>query len=671
MNSRPRTSALLGPLVLAGSFLAGPGRAAAPPGQAAAAPSVIGLDEISVGQRGYGISVFRGSEPERFEVEVVGVLRNLSPATSFIITRLSGQGLESSGVVQGMSGSPVYIEGRLAGAVAFGWAFSKEAIAGITPIAEMRQLASDPTGLPAGSPLQPGPGATASGAEAPEPQPAASWRQVLAAAAEPTATRLETALAALRPRLAGGGLPAGAASGIQFSAAGFGSGTTALLDRALGGVTPAGRARPASGDGQASTAEALAPGRMLAVVLVDGDLQLAASGTVTDRLGDKVLAFGHALLGSGPVSLPMATAEVVTVMSSANTSFKLSNVGEIVGAVTQDRRVGLLGRLGAEAPMIPVHLRVEAARERDFTVRIAEVPGFTAGLLSSALLGSLEMTSWRAGAMGLDLEARFVLPDYGDLEVRQSFDGDNAASESVGYLLTIAGFLLDNDFEKVKVDAIEVSLRQAPSPRKATLVNAFVSRPVAHPGETVELSFDLATYRGELLHRRLWLALPADLPAGKLQLLVGSGVDADTARLAAEPVSPLDFRQALELVRGFHSRRKLVVLGLVPGAGLATAGQTLPRLPGSIRSLWGASGASAGLTPLRLAVATDFAMDFEAPLYGLARVDLQIERTAAAPPRPAVEPKRSEGKNGNGRSGRGSGRAASARPVGHGGGGNR
>src|ERR1700688_1134443 len=192
-----------------------------PPAAAAAEPlPTIGLEEVRGGQRGYGLSVFAGGEPERFDVEVMGWMRNISPDMSYILARLSGKGLESSGVAAGMSGSPVFLDGRLAGAVSFGWAFSKEAICGITPIALMRPLAT------LGGPLPT------------TPPPPVELAGLLAG--KIPADLLARQLARLRPRL--GDAPEGALAGIEWSAAGFGELSRGLLRQALGGVAPTGRA---------------------------------------------------------------------------------------------------------------------------------------------------------------------------------------------------------------------------------------------------------------------------------------------------------------------------------------------------------------------------------------------------------------------------------------------
>jgi hypothetical protein len=425
---------------------------------------------------------------------------------------------------------------------------------------------------------------------------------------------LSTQLAKLRPRFIDG-----AASAVQWSSSGFGEQSQGLLRQALVNLNAGGKAEPGT------VPDDLAPGKAVAVLLVDGDFQLAAHGTVTDRYGDQVLAFGHPFLGLGPVRVPMATSEVLTVLSSQNSSFKISNSGRIVGAFEQDRKTGIQGRLGVEAPMVPMVLRVDGERPREFRMRLAELPEFMPLLVGSSVLAGLESASYTTGAQSLDMTARLRLKRYGELEVRQSFDGDNAGTEAAAFLLSIVAYLSQNTLERVSLEDVEVELVQSTQPRFATLVGANASRTVVHPGDRVTLNLDLVAYRGDRFRHSLSLDLPEDVPAGRYSLLVGDGAIVDGARLAMEPAEPVTFPQALELMRSFHSRRDLMVLGVYGGAGLSVAGEVMPRLPGSVRSLWGAA-ASGSAAVLRTTVAQEQREALEVPMQGLVRIDLEVRR---------------------------------------------
>ncbi len=521
-------------------------------------------------------------------------MRNVSPEVSYILARLTGKGLEKSGVAGGMSGSPVFIDGKLAGAVAFSWPFTNEAIAGITPIGSMRQL----SGLKA-IPVSP-------------PPPEIKLSDILTdhLPKDLLAHQFERLL----PRFVDGAAPA-----VQWTASGFGETSVGMLRQVLRSVSSGGKAAPGT------VPDDLTPGKAVNVVLVDGDFQLAANGTVTDRYGDQVLAFGHPFLGLGPVKVPMATAEVITVLSSSNNSFKISNTGKIVGAFEQDRKTGIQGRIGVEAPMVPMVVRIHSERPREYHMRLAAIPEFMPLLVGSGLVAGLEAASYTSGSQSLDMTAHLRLRGYGNLEVRQSFDGNAAVSEASSFLLSIVSYLTQNSLEKVEVESVDVDLAQIDQPSFASLVGANASRTVVHPGDHITLNLDLVPYRGERFRHSMPLDLPGDLPAGRYSLLVGDGASVDAARLAMQPSEPVSFPQALDLLRSFHSRRDLLVLGFYGGPGLAVAGESMPRLPGSVRSLWGAA-ASGSAVALRSAIVQEKRERMAVPVQGVIRIDLEVRR---------------------------------------------
>jgi hypothetical protein len=556
------------------------------------------------GQRGTGYSVFSGTTPEPFEAEVLGVWRNVQPGTSFILARLEGRGLEETGVIAGMSGSPVYFDGRLAGAVAFSWAFSTGAVAGITPIDAMRRLTA--AGAPATPELRPNAAATASGA---------SLRKLLTGGLD------EAELLAPLAALSGGGIE-GSRSGVQWVASGLPDSLRAAVARSLGPVAPAGEMAADGGEAQVS---ALRPGSAVAGVLVDGDLRVAATGTVTDVMDGEIVAFGHPFLSLGQAVFPMATAEVVTVVSSQMNSFKVSNLGPIVGAFTRDQQVGLAGRVGLEAPMVPLEVTVQGSGASHFSVRVADLPLVAPNLLALGLNSAVLSDPGAAASQGVDLDLSVDLGPQGRLRIRQSFDGPQAVVQSALYLLAVAGYVTQNPFEEVRIAGVEATVTTSREPRAARLVGAHATRTLVRPGENVVLNLDLAAYRGAAFRRALELTLPTDLPEGRYSLLVGDGFSIDGARLAIERADPVTFRQAMQLLSSLHSRRSIVVLGVFADPGLSVAGEILPQLPASVRSLW-AGAATGSSVPLQLAVAQQDQLDLEVPVEGLVRVDLEVKR---------------------------------------------
>ncbi|REJ75872.1 MAG: hypothetical protein DWQ36_11580 [Acidobacteria bacterium] len=602
-----------------------------------AVAETIGIDEIERGQRGYGLSVFAGTEPERFELEVVGVLRNLNPGTSFILARLSGHGLEESGVAGGMSGSPVYIGERLAGAVAFSWSFSNGALAGITPIDLMRELhrssplLADPAG-PGGSmdSLDGGEEASRVGPRSVLPQGLGAPRPEDLLRRGDGAERFAAALdelAALLPSLP----HEGARYGYQLVTSGFSGRAAELAERQFAATGVA-----AASGGRIDEDRELPPlgaGSTVIGVLVGGDLQMAVSGTVTERQGDDVLAFGHPFLGIGELDIPMAGGEVVTVVSSVASSFKLTNTGPIVGSLRQDRLAGITGRVGATPETTPMRIevrRAEAAgdsalRRQRFDLELADLPAMRPGLIGVSLLQSLESAERIAGEQSVDLRARIEIEGQPTLEIEQNFDGTGAAFDAAVYLLQVSGFLELNPWRDVTIEAIDVELEVAEQGLAHRLLDAFPSRRVVRPGETLTVHLELEAVRGARSRHRVEVPIPSGLDSGRYYLFVGDGPSTDAVKLQVAPRDPKSFEATLHQLDDFRSSRDLVVLGVRGAGGITYDGRVLSDLPPSVRALW-ESARRSEIRRTALVLEQETVRRWHTPLDGVVRIDLEVRR---------------------------------------------
>lgn len=592
--------------------------------------ATIPVEEIHAGMRGHGLSVFKGTTPERFEVEVLGVLENQRPGGSYILARLSGQNLEKSGVIAGMSGSPVYFDGRLAGAVAFAWPFATEPIAGITPIAAMRAIGS------AAPPFF---------AQAPPARASATVDLAEIVAGRISAGRVDEELERFARSVSNEGR-----SALLWSATGFADSSRSRLARFL----PASALSLAAlGGGQSAAIDSdLGPGSSVAALFVDGDLRLAATGTVTDRIGDALFAFGHSAVGISEISMPLATSEVVTVMPSALSSFKLANSGPAVGSFERDHTYGSVGQVGAVARTVPLVIRVlaeagqapsPAAAERRFDLRLASMPQFLPALAAIGSLGAWDVASGTGGVRSVELSLRIDFggaPALPALALDQSFEGAGAAGEAVAFLVAVLSYLTQNDFAPVDISAIGVDVRMQAEPRALTLTFVRPSRTRITPGEALDLQIDARGWRGESVRWSERVVVPSGLPDGRYSILVGDGASSDGARLALAPAPPTRIEQALDFLRSLHSRSDLVILGVLSGTGLSTGGELLPRLPGSMRSIWGAMGTRSA-TVVRNAIVQNEARRRDRPLSGLLRVDVEIHHP---PDRDAASVRRGGGK---------------------------
>lgn len=608
-----RFAALLGLLVAGGLLPPGAARCqeAVAASRSEAGPSIdlngseIGVDEVSRGQTGYGLSVFAGSEPARFGVEVVGVIREMDPGTSYILARLSGNGLEESGVVAGMSGSPVYLDDRLAGAVAYSWSFTSEALALITPIAAMRKLSALEAGDAAGEST----GLAAPGAPRTFDR---AVRQMLEPPDDVAAAVRETVNEQLGSLVAVPDL--GSRGGAQIATLGFGDPVRRMLAAA-----PAGRA-------EAADVPDLRAGSAVAGVLIDGDLKLTVGGTVTRVEDGEVLAMGHPYLGVGPLRVPMATLEVVAVVPRLNSSMRLSNIGSVVGAFDQDRFAGLRGRVGAEARTIPMKIQVDGpdGASRHFDLRLADLPRMLPSLVAIPTMQALESASYGGGESGLDLTGTLRLRGHDDVPLRQVFDGSGPGTSAAFYLLALVGALVNSDYEDVEIEGIDLTLSQTHGVRTVAIERAQASSRRVHAGDAVDVVFDLRRHRGDRYQETLRVTIPEDRRPGRYYLFVGDGVSIDGARLQLAPARAASLEDELDMLRSFQPKSRLAALGVVPARGLIVEGRPLAQLPASVRSIMQTSPLQGEARALNLAIVNEHGRDLGIPLDGLFRLDLEI-----------------------------------------------
>ena len=421
---------------LAGLFLAAGGNA----------EEILPLARVVPGMKGYGLTVVEGQKVERFDVEVLGVVPAPAPGRSVIVVRASGLGLEKIGIAAGMSGSPIYLEGKLAGALSSGFAFSKEAVGGVTPIEPM--LAID------GSPAPP--------------------RGVRAAALPGVGTLMaafvggeEERLALLRRRFEEmqALLPSPAASLLAPSWSGFPAETLVrgapVLSR-LGlpsAPAEAALAGPAPVPSPAAAAP-LAGGAAITALLVDGDLQLGATGTVT-RVGPdgRFVAFGHPFLGFGELELPVAPAYVVTVLPSVYQSFKVGYpLTTPRWRLTMDRDSGVAGRTDRSAPMVPVRFRFKAgATSRELNWRLAPHPRLLPLLLSISTDAALTTSDPTSRDRTLRFRVTFETA-AGPFTWEDLVTGPRARETAVLSAAVLAGLLADNEFEDPKISGLEIDV---------------------------------------------------------------------------------------------------------------------------------------------------------------------------------------------------------------------
>ncbi len=537
-------------------------------------PAVFPLRDIRPGMKGIGKTVFSGDRIEEFQVEVLGVLENVGPKQSIILARLSGGPLERTGVMQGMSGSPVYIEGRLAGAVAMAFALSKEPIAGIRPIEDMLRI---------GQPAQP------------PPARARLWDGELARALPPPSE-----FAAGGARLVEIATPVSFAGFTENTIAHFAPQLRALglqpMQGVAGGGTPKGSAKPGT----------VQPGSMITVQLVSGDLSVGADGTVTHVDGNRVFAFGHRFLTLGATEMPFARSEVLALLPNLSTSFKISAAREWAGTITQDRSVAVAGELGRSAATVPVSISVarRIGKVPDppvfYNLRMARDRILSPFLLQMAVFSAIDATEQVFGesTFAVTGEVEFegaVAP----MKLNNTFAGDVNLPVQVALGTAVPfSYALQSGFDALQPKRVSLAIEVIPQKRTLQVDQLWASRREVRPGEPVELTVLLTGDNGLEMTEKATYVVPVGARPGPLQI---TATDANTINLTEFRQMLLQTpRSAVQLVSMMNSMRPntsayLRVWRTEPSYDVQ--GDTLPDPPPSAAMILARSNASLNPTP--------------------------------------------------------------------------
>jgi hypothetical protein len=590
------------------------------------AVEILPLSDVRPGMTGVGRTVFEGSRIDEFKVTILGVLENAMGAKqSLIIARLEGGPLERTGVIAGMSGSPVFVDGKLLGAVSYSFPFAKETIGGITPIASMIDGGRGDT--PRAASARFAPPLRANGPAHPLD------RDAMVAA-------LQRPLRAVWPEQAtwrGDALP-GRFSGTALSPlalplvfTGFDSSAFEWARGIFSGLGFAPVLGTGGGDADLPPLPELQPGSGVGVSLVEGDLDLSVTGTVTFVDKDRVYAFGHPFYNLGPTQFPMKKAYVHSVFPSLYSSFKLSTAREPVGTMDQDRAAGVSGRLGRTPRMIPVQVKLATSRgqERRFSFRIVEDELFSPVLAYVSLLSVLQGNERAFGTSTVHVEARLTLPGGRQVRVDDLFAEGQPSVQASALVAAPLAYLLSNDFERVSIEKLDVDVSSFETIQSATLQRAWVERtgPV-HPGATLPLRLQLRTYRGDLVAETIPVAIPLSAAPGNYSLLVADAQAFTTLeqREMRQPFIPKDLDQLIRAINGLRRNNHLYARMMRADEGAIVAGEYLQSLPPSVLSVLGAAEPGSGIVPLRSAAVWEFDLPTDYSFSGSRLLSLTVER---------------------------------------------
>jgi len=567
----------------------------------AQAPATLPLQDIHPGMKGQGRTVFVGGRIEHFNFEVLGVQRNYSPGRSLILVRASGGPLAETGILQGMSGSPCYIDGKLVGALAIAFPFEKEPIGGITPIAEMLdQLRDLPELAPSRTPLI-----------LPKLSPPTVLKSALSGQMIPMAELLGVA-------------PAAPGGGQEIPMPVFG---TALSPEAQSFWTGmpvnfmAGQGAGAGG-GEASPME---PGGMAAINLVQGDMLMSAAGTITYVSGKKVMLFGHQMFNLGQLDLPLWSATVAGSMPSYQSSFKLAAPVAPVGALRLDRSAGVAGLLGAEAHMVPLRIGLNLGGKRivNFKFEIMDNPIITPNLAATVLAQTISTYVRGQGFQSLALQGNIKLAGHPALEI-ENMVADLSANRIASYLGSILQFITLNPFERPVIEGIALTVKAEERLDLTAIASVRPLKARAKRGEPLPILVTLQNIQGVRETTTFNLMVPPSAHLGKATVMVGDGLSLISADPDERSVDMNNLTDMLRVLNG--SMRNNHVYGLlvqsVPGLGLR--GSRIEGVPPSISSLLGSDGDATG-NRLQRQILSRGVLPLEREARGLVSLDLDIE----------------------------------------------
>ncbi|MEW5979120.1 MAG: SpoIVB peptidase S55 domain-containing protein [Acidobacteriota bacterium] len=567
------------------------------------------LDQVKAGMKGMGRTVFQGDQIEEFEVEILGVLENIAPKQSAILAKLSGGPLEKTGVMGGMSGSPVYVEGKVVGAVAFSFPFSKEAIAGITPIEQMVSLFDTPP-----EPVKVDPIRIDVSTVAPHRtvmiKPSVDVDFLSPISSKRFAVNVSDATSNVSlSRLAGQTF---SYIDTPFVLSGFHPRVAEAFAKALQnvGITPVqvgGAPVPSSSGTQLADGSDIVPGSALAVQLIRGDLGVGASaaGTVTYREGDKIYAFGHPWLSVGPTGLPFSKAKVLSLIPNLNNSFKIAVPTDLAGSITQDRSQGLFGTVGVMPKLIPLTINLKSSRNKLQTYRFELVNDrFLTPLLTNFTIFNTITSNERAlGESTLQVQGKISIKGQEDVKIENLFSGE-ANSQAFASLAVVQPltYLMASGFNEVDVEEIKVDITSIDEKRTVTLDRVWADRAEIKPGETVILSAFLRAAGGEEHVERIPIEIPAETPGGPLLMTVadGSTLTAVENRVLRQSFTPRNLDQLIRAINNIRKNDRVYVRLQRLDPSVIIRGEELSSLPPSFSAVVTSDrSSSTSLTTLR------------------------------------------------------------------------